>query len=237
MQTIIILGAGQFGKAVSDLIDPNQFKLQAFGDNSPFLWNTEIQTAFGKVPVVSIEQAAAFKPDLILIAVSDAARSQMLMDQVKTAGYGKKCMLLHELYRTFDIRSATLHRMAKRVSEGNIPGDIAELGVYRGNIAWQLNALFPDRQLLLFDTFEGFSRKDIQIEKMDSILKYQKKRFLILRWNTSAIVCPFLKMPYFIQDIFRKQQRIFQRGLLPLSAWMLTCMRRSGLVLNIFIPD
>ena len=91
MQTIIILGAGQFGKAVSDLIDPNQFKLQAFGDNSPFLWNTEIQTAFGKVPVVSIEQAAAFKPDLILIAVSDAARSQMLMDQVKTAGYGKKC--------------------------------------------------------------------------------------------------------------------------------------------------
>ena len=88
MQTIIILGAGQFGKAVSDLIDPNQFKLQAFGDNSPFLWNTEIQTAFGKVPVVSIEQAAAFKPDLILIAVSDAARSQMLMDQVKTVfGY------------------------------------------------------------------------------------------------------------------------------------------------------
>lgn len=67
-----------------------------------------------------------------MIAVSDAARSQMLMDQVKTAGYGKKCMLLHELYRTFDIRSATLHRMAKRVSEGNIPGDIAELGVYRG---------------------------------------------------------------------------------------------------------
>lgn len=177
MQTIIILGAGQFGKAVSDLIDPNQFKLQAFGDNSPFLWNTEIQTAFGKVPVVSIEQAAAFKPDLILIAVSDAARSQMLMDQVKTAGYGKKCMLLHELYRTFDIRSATLHRMAKRVSEGNIPGDIAELGVYRGNIAWQLNALFPDRQLLLFDTFEGFSRKDIQIETDGQYSKVSEKTF------------------------------------------------------------
>lgn len=177
MQTIIILGAGQFGKAVSDLIDPNQFKLQAFGDNSPFLWNTEIQTAFGKVPVVSIEQAAAFKPDLILIAVSDAARSQMLMDQVKTAGYGKKCMLLHELYRTFDIRSATLHRMAKRVSEGNIPGDIAELGVFRGNIAWQLNALFPDRQLLLFDTFEGFSRKDIQIETDGQYSKVSEKTF------------------------------------------------------------
>ena len=106
MQTIIILGAGQFGKAVSDLIDPNQFKLQAFGDNSPFLWNTEIQTAFGKVPVVSIEQAAAFKPDLILIAVSDAARSQMLMDQVKTVFgyrgglYGFICRLREEMYVT-----------------------------------------------------------------------------------------------------------------------------------------
>lgn len=142
-----------------------------------FFWNDRDQTAFGKVPVVSIEQAAAFKPDLILIAVSDAARSQMLMDQVKTVGYGKKCMLLHELYRTFDIRSATLHRMAKRVSEGNIPGDIAELGVYRGNIAWQLNALFPDRQLLLFDTFEGFSRKDIQIETDGQYSKVSEKTF------------------------------------------------------------
>lgn len=101
----------------------------------------------------------------------------MLMDQVKTVGYGKKCMLLHELYRTFDIRSATLHRMAKRVSEGNIPGDIAELGVYRGNIAWQLNALFPDRQLLLFDTFEGFSRKDIQIETDGQYSKVSEKTF------------------------------------------------------------
>ncbi len=177
MQTIIILGAGQFGKAVSDLIDPNQFKIQAFGDNAPSLWNTEIQTALGKVPVVSVEQAAALKPDLILIAVRDTTRSQMLMDQVKTAGYEKKCMLLHELYRTFDIRSAVLHRMAKRVTEGNIPGDIAELGVYQGDIAWQLNALFPDRQLLLFDTFEGFDRKDVQIEMEGNYSKAAEKNF------------------------------------------------------------
>ena len=177
MQTIIILGAGQFGKAVSDLIDPNQFKIQAFGDNAPSLWNTEIQTALGKVPVVSVEQAAALKPDLILISVRDTTRSQMLMDQVKTAGYEKKCMLLHELYHTFDIRSAALHRMAKRVTEGNIPGDIAELGVYQGDIAWQLNALFPDRQLLLFDTFEGFDRKDVQIEMEGQYSKAAEKNF------------------------------------------------------------
>ncbi|MEI3169120.1 MAG: TylF/MycF/NovP-related O-methyltransferase [Lachnospiraceae bacterium] len=55
--------------------------------------------------------------------------------------------------------------MANRIKEQDIPGSIAELGVYRGDIAWQLNALFPERELLLFDTFQGFDAKDVKTEK------------------------------------------------------------------------
>lgn len=47
----------------------------------------------------------------------------------------------------------------------NIKGNVAELGVYQGDFAKRLNQLFTDRKLYLFDTFEGFSEKDVVIEK------------------------------------------------------------------------
>lgn len=51
------------------------------------------------------------------------------------------------------------------------------LGIYKGDIAWQLNTLFPDRDLLLFDTFEGFDEKDISIEKANHYSRAEIKIF------------------------------------------------------------
>lgn len=165
MQTLIILGAGQFGRSFVSLINRNYYDLLAFGDNNSSLWNTDIATALGSVQVISVEQASRLQPDLMLIAVSGDDRSQALMLQAKDAGYQNQFLTLQELYNTLDIRSATLHRMADRINLQKIPGSIAELGVYKGDIAWQLNTLFPDRELLLFDTFEGFDEKDILTER------------------------------------------------------------------------
>jgi O-methyltransferase len=47
----------------------------------------------------------------------------------------------------------------------NIGGNVAELGVYRGDFAQYINIAFPDRKLYLFDTFEGFDEKDITLEE------------------------------------------------------------------------
>jgi Macrocin-O-methyltransferase (TylF) len=51
----------------------------------------------------------------------------------------------------------------KQVLAENIAGDIAELGVYRGNSAAFLAhfARASGRKLFLFDTFEGFDRRDL----------------------------------------------------------------------------
>lgn len=160
MKTIIILGAGQFGQACSDLINTAHTSLLAFGDNNTALWGTRL----GNIPVLSVEKAVELKPDYALIAVTDETRTSQLRHQAKEAGFGGAFLLLGELYRRFDIRCATLHRMARRLNLQKVPGDIAELGVYRGDLAWQLNALFPDRILHLFDTFEGFDLRDIQAE-------------------------------------------------------------------------
>jgi O-methyltransferase len=58
-------------------------------------------------------------------------------------------------------RLMSIRLAAERISQKGVPGAIAELGVYRGELAAALNWLFPDRNLYLFDTFEGFSEKDL----------------------------------------------------------------------------
>ena len=49
-----------------------------------------------------------------------------------------------------------------------VPGDVAELGVYRGDFAVLLNLAFSERRLHLFDTFDGFDERDIAAERENS---------------------------------------------------------------------
>lgn len=44
-------------------------------------------------------------------------------------------------------------------------GDVAEAGVFEGDFARFINEYFPYKKLHLFDTFEGFAQKDIEIDK------------------------------------------------------------------------
>ncbi|WP_018631233.1 TylF/MycF/NovP-related O-methyltransferase [Niabella aurantiaca] len=62
------------------------------------------------------------------------------------------------------VRISTLELVAEEIRVNNIPGAVAELGVYRGDFAKYMNEAFPDRRLYLFDTFEGFSVEDVVIE-------------------------------------------------------------------------
>ena len=45
------------------------------------------------------------------------------------------------------------------------PNAVSLRGVLRGEFAKEINATFPTSNLYLFDTFEGFDRRDIEIEK------------------------------------------------------------------------
>ena len=65
----------------------------------------------------------------------------------------------------FDPRVATLELMSREIKRYNIEGSCAELGVYRGEFAKLINHYFPDKKLYLFDTFEGFDKKDIDTDR------------------------------------------------------------------------
>ncbi|MBZ4188244.1 TylF/MycF/NovP-related O-methyltransferase [Niabella beijingensis] len=66
------------------------------------------------------------------------------------------------------VRISSLELIAEEIRKNSVPGAVAELGVYRGDFAKYMNEAFPDKTLYLFDTFEGFSKRDVLIEEANS---------------------------------------------------------------------
>lgn len=52
----------------------------------------------------------------------------------------------------------------ERLKKDKIPGAFAELGVYKGDSAEPIHLMDNQRDFHLFDTFEGFQEKDLEIE-------------------------------------------------------------------------
>ncbi|GHU17329.1 hypothetical protein FACS1894163_08100 [Spirochaetia bacterium] len=75
------------------------------------------------------------------------------------------------------IRFSTLELVSHEIYENNIQGCVAELGVYRGDFACCINKAFPDRNLYLFDTFEGFDQKDLMGDTKSNFSKNSEKVF------------------------------------------------------------
>ena len=70
-----------------------------------------------------------------------------------------------DLKRADFVRYATLELVRQEIERRSLIGSVAEVGVYRGDFASQLNRCFPNRTLYLFDTFEGFDTTDVEVER------------------------------------------------------------------------
>ncbi len=162
---MIIAGAGQFGRAAAGLLNDSCYELTAFADNSPQMQGTFLTLPlWGRLPVLSMKDAVSLHPDIFLTGVADKDRTAALLSQLRSLNWQGPFLTLQSLYEVLDIRSAVLQRLAVRIQERSVPGAVAELGVYKGDLAWKINALFPDRPFFLFDTFEGFDLRDVTLE-------------------------------------------------------------------------
>jgi len=81
----------------------------------------------------------------------------------------KKSLMLSEQfqgmkYQTDYFRYRTFELVANEIIQQNVKGNVAELGVFRGDFAKLINVKFNDRKLYLFDTFESFNKEEFQQE-------------------------------------------------------------------------
>lgn len=59
-------------------------------------------------------------------------------------------------------RYATLALAVQRILIDKIEGNFAEVGVYKGDVSKFIHELSPGHKYFLFDTFEGFPKKDLE---------------------------------------------------------------------------
>lgn len=64
----------------------------------------------------------------------------------------------------------------ERLKKEKVPGTFAELGVYQGDSALILHLMDTSRVFHLFDTFSGFTEKDLQMESGEAAI-YTKHNF------------------------------------------------------------
>lgn len=67
-------------------------------------------------------------------------------------------------------RFRELELLAQEIKRRQVPGQLAEVGVYRGDFAAKIARIFPDKKLYLFDTFSGFCEDDVEWEKEQQLV-------------------------------------------------------------------
>lgn len=100
------------------------------------------------------------------------------------------------------VREQTLALLAREIRRKNVSGNVAELGVYKGDFSKKINRLFPDRILYLFDTFEGFSNDDV---RNDSSLNWGAK---LEHFKDTSVDKVLERMPY-------KEKCVVKKGYFP----------------------
>lgn len=161
MYNVVLFGAGESGRRVFHMLK-EKYNIICFVDNDPTKQGEECCG----VPVYLPDRLAEMNFDWIyptmVVGLGD------ILDQLTEIGVD----LLKVNTEYYTLYSKSRENFLKRYSElvyaENIPGSVAEAGVYRGDFSQQINACFPDRRLHLFDTFEGFDRRDVAGEKLDS---------------------------------------------------------------------
>ncbi len=159
MKKTIIFGSGQIGSMVSRLLG-TKHRIICFADNN--------QKKYGELlngyPICSPETSIQKNPDCVCIGVLDEERASQMESQLRELGFTGE--IIHpNILKTFDTRVGMMRLLAEQLEERNIDGDVAEVGVFRGEFATLINQAFPERKLHLFDTFSGFTKEDIAIEQ------------------------------------------------------------------------
>lgn len=140
-----------------------------------------------------------------LVQSALAKQKKVLAPTMINLGRTRHVDVLQSEYTNEYIRLSQLDLAIHEIKRHNIPGDVAELGVYKGTFASVLNGVLPDRNLYLFDTFEGFDPKQADFDREEFGAKSQRD------FTDTSVDFVLAQMPHPDKCIVRK-------GLFPATA-------------------
>lgn len=156
MKKIIVFGAGSASLYPILGLNQDNYEIEAVIDNDVKKNGKEW---LGYI-VESPQNITNHEFDFVVIShiYGKEARKQL---EILGVSNDKIIDFYEKLEMFYDVRIAMLKTCALEIERKNIPGALAEVGVYQGEFSKHFNELFPNKKLHLFDTFEGFDAKDI----------------------------------------------------------------------------
>lgn len=154
---VIIFGCGSTGLRTYNQIK-NCSEVIAFLDNDEERTGSTIEG----IPVYEPQSELIKQLDCDYIVIASVYGTWQIKEQLYKMGVTDEKIRMY--MKTPDVLTPFLKNLAEDFKEEHISGACAEVGVFRGETAQKINRFFPDRKLHLYDTFEGFSEKDIEVE-------------------------------------------------------------------------
>lgn len=115
------------------------------------------------------------------------------------------------------VRFREIELIGEEIKRHNVPGDIAEAGVDYGDCSWVINAVFPDRTMYLYDTFQGFDQRDVQVETQNN---YTSKSFYdsCNSFKRDSFKTPEDQINFVKSRLRHPEKAIFRKGYFPETA-------------------
>lgn len=170
MKTVILAGLDNLVFAMTDVLNPKNMKLVGIASEIKEAWNIydedgTLLEEIKELPIMPLETAVTYESDCMVLVAGNKEDEEALKYMVYRTGYQGEVRSLFDISEEFALKTSVLRRVSRRLDELGVEGAIADLGAYRGDISWQLNAMMPERKLYLFDTFTGYDERDIVKEQ------------------------------------------------------------------------
>lgn len=193
MQKILIYGAGVGGERLwkEMRINSEPYELVAFVDKRIG------GTVKDGIDVIFPEDIAKYEYDIVFVATLDNTVQHILNSQFNIPLEKINCGRFINSVE-ISVRVRALERFRDLCGLYGMTGSIAEVGVFQGDFAKHMNALFPESKLYLYDTFEGFARQDVVVEENESTIETYR------HYANTTIETVLSKLPHPDMAIIRK---------------------------------
>lgn len=202
MKKVLIFGAGRTGENILyKLRKEANISVEGFLDNDPSYWG---KTKEG-LPIIG--NADALKGRLYdEIIIASSTNLPTMKEQLLTAGVDPLCINIAYVETQVNARINFLQDFASLMIQHSAGCAVAEGGVFQGEFAKEINRCFPNLTLHLFDTFEGFDPRDIEVEAAHNFSREKAGHF-----NITSEELVRGKLPY-------PDRALFHKGYFPESA-------------------
>ena len=136
----------------------SDFYVVGFIDNDPKRIGKQIEG----LPILCLSSISDDDYDEIIVAV--VSGFDAVVNQLVDSNVPKEKINTEFLITPIRARENFVYEYAALVNDLNIPGSIAEGGVFQGDFSKVLKAAFPRKEIYLFDTFCGFPENSISAE-------------------------------------------------------------------------